>query len=205
MFHSSIRTVALGAVLTGAAIAAQAATTIDFSTSSFSMTGIGADNTPGTDNTFDQLNFTGVNTSGFDVSVPVDAVIGTFDFATGFNCSGPDTCGIGNYTTPSIDFTVNGVTKQFSYPFFWNVTDVADTITFSQPAPLTFDLAGGAKLTVSFYTPGTLSDEDAAPVMTESATARFTVTPAVPEPETYALLFAGMGVVGLALRRKQRA
>ncbi|MDE2000500.1 MAG: PEP-CTERM sorting domain-containing protein, partial [Burkholderiales bacterium] len=42
------------------------------------------------------------------------------------------------------------------------------------------------------------------PIQLQTASAHFTVTP-VPEPETYALLLAGMGVVGLALRRKQRA
>ncbi|MDE2078096.1 MAG: PEP-CTERM sorting domain-containing protein [Burkholderiales bacterium] len=203
MFHSSIRTVALGAVLTGAAIAAQAATIIDFSTSTVSMTGIGADNSPGTNPSYDKLSFTGVNHTGFDVTAPVDADIGVIKFETGFSCSSASTCGIGPYVTPPIDFTVNGVTKQFAYPFYWNATATADEVTFSQPAPLTFDLAGGAKLNVSFYTPAKMTDLTG-PIQLQTASAHFTVTP-VPEPETYALLLAGMGVVGLALRRKQRA
>jgi hypothetical protein len=31
------------------------------------------------------------------------------------------------------------------------------------------------------------------------------ITPAIPEPSTYAMMIAGLGLVGLALRRRKRA
>ena len=44
----------------------------------------------------------------------------------------------------------------------------------------------------------------AAAAMGLSNAAIYTTAPAVPEPETYALMFAGLGVVGLVVRRRKR-
>lgn len=200
MLKNTLRVAVVGAALAGSFGLAQAQT-INFSTSNFAMTGIGAD-AAGSD--FDKLTFTGLSSLGFDVSAPVVADIGSLAFEIGPNCD-IGTCAIGAKISPAVNFTVNGVTQQFTLPFFWDVSDVADTVTFSKPAPLLFTLAGGAKLSIDFLTPGALAGTAFDTVYSEKVQAKFSVTPAVPEPSTYAMLLGGLAVVGAVARRKSRA
>lgn len=182
------------------------AQTINFSTGNFHMTGIGADASGGANGSgdaYDILDFTGLATAPLDVSVPVTADIGSLAFTIGPNCEF-GTCAIGNKTSPATNFTVNGVTQQFTLPFFWDVSETADTVTFSKPAPLLFNLAGGAKVTVDFLTPGVLSTGEFDTPVTEHVQAKFTFTPAVPEPAAYGMLLAGLAVVGAVARRRGR-
>ena len=92
---------------------------------------------------------------------------------------------------------------------------VADTATYSGGELRTFDitsfvntaLAGGqfvaARLEAT-AAPGTLSGYYGGQFLTPSL--NFDVgTPAVPEPETYAMLLAGLGVLGAVVRRRKAA
>ncbi len=182
------------------------AQTINFSTGNFHMTGIGADATGGVNGSgdaYDILDFTGMAEAPLDVSVPVTADIGSLAFTIGPNCE-LGTCAIGNKTSPATNFTVNGVTQQFTLPFAWDLSEVADTVTFSKPAPLLFNLAGGAKVSIDFLTPGVLSAGEFDTPVTEHVQAKFTFTPAVPEPAAYGMLLAGLVVVGAVARRRGR-
>lgn len=186
----------------GVALAASAqAQTIDFSSpASLVFPGIGAD-APGIE--FDALHYDGVTETGFDVSAPVDFVVASMALQAGANCDEGITCVSGQLFDRSVDFTVNGVTKALVLSFRWDISATADSLTFSKPASLTFDLSAGSKLSIDFMTPDALI----VPAGLEWSeiqplTAKFSVTPAVPEPQTYAMLLAGLAVVGAVARRK---
>lgn len=198
MLKKAVLAAAMGVTLAASA----QAQTIDFSSPFYDFASIGAD-AEGSE--FDHLYYDGVSEVGFDVSAPVSFTVAGLAMTAGPNCY-PDTCVSGLQFDKSIDFTVNGVTKAFHLYFQWDISDTADTISFTKPSGLTFDLAGGSKLSIDFAVPGTLSvpagsDE---PVFS-SLNAKFSVTPAVPEPATYAMLFAGLAVVGAVARRKSQA
>lgn len=205
MLKNTLRFGAIAGALLASVGLAQAQS-ISFSTGNFHMTGIGADATGGTNaagDAYDILDFTGLTTASLNVSAPIVADIGSLAFIAGPNCD-PATCAVGSKVSPLTNFTVNGVTHQFTLPFAWTGGDL-DTVTFSQPAPLLFALAGGAKVAVDFVTPGVLSTGTVDTPVTEHVQAKFTYTPAVPEPGTYALLLAGVATVGVLARRKRQA
>lgn len=200
MLKKTLLAVAMSSAM---AVGAQAAQTIDFSSGFHEFTGIGGE----VENSeFDKLYYDGVAETGFDVSVPVEFTVAGLAMAVG------DTCYVDTCVTPlsynkSIDFTVNGQTKAFNLGFKWEISEADDRITFSQPSSLSFDLAGGAKLSIDFLTPGALivAADSADHQAFSSVKAKFSVTPAVPEPSTYAMLFAGLAVVGAVARRKSQA
>lgn len=191
------------AVSSAMAVSAQAAQTIDFSSGFHAFTGIGGE----VENSeFDKLYYDGVAETGFDVSAPVEFEVAGLSMVVG------DTCYADNCVTPltynkSIDFTVNGQTKAFNLGFKWEISEADDRITFSKPSSLSFDLAGGAKLSIDFLTPGALivAADSAEHEAFSSVKAKFSVTPAVPEPATYAMMLAGLAVVGAVARRKNQA
>jgi hypothetical protein len=197
MLKKTLLAVAMSSAM---AVGAQAAQTIDFSSGFYPFTGIGGE----VENSeFDKLYYDGSAETGFDVSVPVEFTVASLAMVVG------DTCYVDTCVTPlsydkSIDFTVNGQTKAFNLGFKWEISEADDRITFSQPSSLSFVLAGGAKLSIDFLTPDALivpadSLEHRA---FSSVKAKFSVTPAVPEPATYAMLLAGLAVVGAVARRK---
>lgn len=200
MLKKALFAVAASSVM---AFGAQAAQTIDFSSGHYDFQSIGAD-AEGSE--FDHLIYDGITKTGFDVSVPTEYVVAGLSMIAGPNCYAGDTCVSGQQFDRSVDFTVNGVTKALHLAFQWDISDTADSITFSKPAGLSFNLAGGAKLAVDFFTPGALVVPSGSDLPAQSSLkAKFTVTPAVPEPATYAMLFAGLAVVGAVARRKSQA
>lgn len=200
MLKKAIFAVAVSSAL---AFSAQAAQTIDFSSpASLVFPGIGAD-APGIE--FDALYYDGVTETGFDVSTPVDFVVAEMALLAGPNCDEGITCVSGQLFDRSVDFTVNGVTKALVLSFRWDISAVADSVTFFKPASLSFDLSAGSKLSIDFMTPDAL----VVPAGLEWSerqplTAKFSVTPAVPEASTYAMLVGGLGMVGLMARRKRQ-
>lgn len=197
MLKKTLFAVAASSVM---AVGAQAQT-IDFSSpANLVFPGIGAD-APGIE--YDALYYDGVTEVGFDVSVPVDFVVANMALLAGPNCDEGITCVSGQLFDRTVDFTVNGVTKDLTLSFRWDISAVADSITFFKPASLSFDLSGGSKLSIDFMTPDALvvpAGQEWSQI--NSLNAKFSVTPAVPEPATYAMLLAGLAVVGAVARRK---
>ena len=197
MLKKAVLAAAMGVAL----VTSAQAQTIDFSSpANLVFPGIGAD-APGIE--FDELHYDGVTETGFDVSTSVDFVVADMALRAGPNCDEGITCESGQSFVRSVDFTVNGVTKALVLSFRWDISAAADSLTFFKPASLSFDLSAGSKLSIDFMTPDSLV-VPAGLEWSESKplTAKFSVTPAVPEPATYAMLFAGLAVMGAVARRK---
>lgn len=201
MLKKALLAVAMSAAMV---VGAQAAQTIDFSSpSNLAFESIGGE-VDGSRH--DILYYDGVMETGFDVSVPVEFEVAKLAMEVGPTCY-VDTCITPLNYDKLIDFTVNGVTKAFHLTFTWEISDADDRMTFSQPTSLSFDLIGGDKLSIDFLTPDALifPADSLDQRVFSSVKAKFSVTPAVPEPTTYAMLLAGLAVVGAVARRKSQA
>jgi hypothetical protein len=170
------------------------AQSLTYSGENFSSSSLGAD----FPSPYDIFVYTSLPGTVVDASVPTSADIALLTFVVGVNCT---TCAqTPTYNTP-LDFTVNGITQQIDLQYQWTSTGPVDTLSFLTPSALSFDLGGGSILNVGFNTLSALSG--GVGIFSEKLTANFTVTP-VPEPSTYALMFAGLGAIGFFVRRQRR-
>lgn len=189
MFSPTARALVASTALALLSGAAQAQS-ITYSGANYSSSSLGAD----FPSPYDIFVYTSLPGGPLDVSAPVSADVALLSFVVGVNCT---TCALTpTYNTP-IDFTVNGITKQIDLQYQWTSTGPVDTLSFSIPNALTFDLGGGSVLNIGFDSLASLSG--GVGVFNEKLAANFAVTP-VPEPSTCAMLFAGLGAVGLFVR-----
>lgn len=192
MFSRSVLALTASAMLALASGGASAQS-ITYSGADFASSGLGAD----FPTIYDQFNYSSLPGGPLDVSSPVSAAIGLLTFVVGVNCT---SCALTpSFDTP-IDFTVNGITHQIDLLYQWSSTGPVDTLTFSTPSALSYDLGSNGLLNVSFGDLGAMSSSGA--TMTENLTATFSITP-VPEPSTYALMLAGLGAIGFIARRRK--
>ncbi len=116
------------------------------------------------------------------------------------------------FASPVKGFGFNNSVLNLGSPFVWPTsgnaaltltTDNGDTLLFQSPISSIFGLTSVAPIAFS----GLISNTAFTSVTLSGTTAiglqitDFTVA-AVPEPETYAMLFAGLGLVGFVVRRK---
>ncbi len=99
--------------------------------------------------------------------------------------------------------------------FFWGSPDTYNTLTINStvggPQVFTtasFGISGTGDQTIAQSvqfqaTAGLITSLVFASSANSFEAARFSVTPAIPEPETYAMLLAGLGVVGFMARRRK--
>lgn len=192
MFSRIVCTSMASAVLALASGAALAQS-ITYSGADYASSSLGAD----FPSPYDIFAYTSVPGGPLDVSSPTSANIGILTFVVGVNCT---TCAkTPSFDTP-IDFTVNGITQQIDLQYQWSSTGPVDTLTFSTPSALSYDLGSAGMLNVSFDGLSALSGGIG--TFSENVTASFSVTP-VPEPSSYALMFAGLGVIGFVARRRR--
>ncbi len=173
--------------------AAQAADTYATGDNYFASLGL----QPGFDSTFDQLTVTGL--SG-NITAPLgNYQIASLSFAAGYNAWTPlDSSGNLN-----LIFSINGTPGTLALPYLIHI-DTVDTLTLN-PGNLSMT-SGGNMVNVSTQKVifSGVDRVDLYGPRQANLMASISVTP-VPEPETYAMMLAGLGLMGfIARRRKQR-
>ena len=138
---------------------------------------------------------TGDDLGSFDLSVLFDASVlqlNGYTLGTGLG----DTAA-GEALDASAGLTASGSLNLSQVSFLWDLSSQASSFKL---ASLTFNAAqvGNSALSISGVT---LGDAWGSSLNATTVASAVAVTAAVPEPETLALMLAGLGVVGVALRR----
>ncbi|HIV71129.1 MAG TPA: PEP-CTERM sorting domain-containing protein [Candidatus Aquabacterium excrementipullorum] len=138
---------------------------------------------------------TGDDLGSFDLSVLFDASVlqlNGYTLGTGLG----DTAA-GEALDASAGLTASGSLNLSQVSFLWDLSSQASSFKL---ASLTFTAAqvGNSALSISGVT---LGDAWGSSLNATTVASAVAVTAAVPEPETLALMLAGLGVVGVALRR----
>ncbi|GGF14241.1 hypothetical protein GCM10011611_20000 [Aliidongia dinghuensis] len=170
---------------------------IDYSTSSFAISGIGAEYS----SIYDSFVIAGTSGKVNPNATPhLDSVeLGTYTFTVGPHCV---TCA----QTPSgfttgFNLTVGGQTEGILLPWSWSSNKTTDSLVVGTAAPLTFSL-GTESLTVTGLSLGTLHSTGG--VVTGDVLASFNFSQIITQqaattlPEPRSLAVFGMGLLGLA-------
>lgn len=176
------------------ALFAASAPAVTITVGSYANTGIGAEFA----SSFDNFTITGETITLAPSSSPTVVSLGTYTFEVGPNCW---SCSLTPSFDALIDVTIDGLTRQLGVPYAWYSSGPSDFLTFSTPAPVLFDFGALGLVTVAVDAIGTLASSGE--VLHGNVTASVTLTP-VPEPDSYALMLAGFGVVALVARRRRR-
>ncbi len=189
--RSLIRQTAAAALVTTAAVVPAHAIVIE--TGSYSNTGIGSEFA----SPYDNFTITGQTLTIAAPTSPVVVTLGQFSFDVGWNCN---SCTLTPSFDALIDLTVDGMTRQLDLPYSWYSSGPSDWLSFATPAPVMFDFGNLGLVAITIDSLGIVSN----PIGTVGGNVygTVTVTP-VPEPGTYALLFAGLGAISLVARRRR--
>ena len=165
---------------------------------SYSNTGLGAEFVT----SYDTFTITGDSVSIAMPQAPLAFSLGTFWFEVGPNCY---SCTLTPSFDAVLDVSVLGETQQLHIPYAWYSSGPNDYLTFSQAAPLMFDFGNQGLLMITLDAIATLVSPGGKVYGDLYATASVvpgSVTP-VPEPASYALMLAGLGVIGFVARRRR--
>jgi hypothetical protein len=187
---SLLRKTGVAIVVTVAAVADASAVTI--TTGSYANSGMGAEfATP-----YDNLFIDGATIEVALGAAPVGISLGSYTFEVGPNCY---SCALTPTFDALLDVTVDGLTLKLDLPYAWSSSGPDDYLTFATPAPLLFDFGPMGQVTIAVESIGVLSS----PIGTVhgNVNAIASASP-VPEPNSYALLLAGLGVIGFVAKRR---
>ena len=137
----------------------------------------------------------------FDVAptgAPLQVTLADYSFEVGPNCYA---CSLKPSFDALLDVTIAGVTRQIDLPYAWSSTGPSDSLTFASAAPVRFDFGDGSSILLAVADIGKLTSSG--DTLRGHLGATLTVT-AIPEPSSWALTFAGLGVVAWIRRRRSR-
>jgi PEP-CTERM motif len=175
---------------TVAAVAPAGAVTID--TGSYANSGIGAEFA----SPYDNFLIDGASLELTLTDAPIAISLGQYSFEVGPNCY---SCTLTPTFDASIDITIDGLTRQLDLPYSWSSSGPYDILTFATPAPVLFDFGAMGIVTVAVENFGVLTSPGG--TVYGNVNAVVSVTP-VPEPASYALMLAGLGVIGFVAKRR---
>jgi len=181
----------------GVALPAQASDYI-FSTGNYYQGAIGDQIGSG----YDIFAVTGLSNIGMDFlpALQTPVVIGNYAFTVGGNCY---SCSLTPNYTADILMTIGAQSQHVLLGYSWASTGPTDSLFSSTPAaPVSFLVDPTHLVTVTGLSFGTVSSSGG--TVNGNLTATFEVTP-VPEADTYAMMLAGLGLVGFMARRRTRA
>jgi hypothetical protein len=181
---------AVAAALLGGSAVANAAP--GFSAGNYSQTQIG--NNLDYYTIWDTLSITGIAGA---LSAGTQS-IGTYSFGAGPSTYGSPTI---NGSTGSFLMTIGGVAKAIDFPWTLAIGAV-DTLTFSNAAPAIFTVGSNYWVVKGLGFGPIINDGSGDGIMSGNVMASFATAP-VPEPETFAMLLAGLGLIGTIARRRK--
>jgi len=146
--HSIIRRAASAALLAAIAVAGPAQA-VSINVGTYSNTGIGAEFVT----SYDTFSITGATFSIAMPLAPVAISLGTFWFEAGPNCY---SCTLTPSFDAVLDVNADGNTQQLHIPYAWYSSGPNDFLTFSQPAPVTFDFGSQGMLVIALDSIATL-------------------------------------------------
>jgi PEP-CTERM motif len=179
------------AALLSAVVAPAAAVTI--ATGSYANTGLGAEfQTP-----YDNFAIDGATLNVSLSQAPIEISLGEVSFEVGPNCY---SCSLTPSFDAFLDITVDGMTRQLDLPYSWSSSGPNDFLAFGTPMPVLFDFGSLGAVTIAVETLNALSSSGG--TVHGNLYAMASVT-AVPEPTSYAMMLAGLGVIGFVARRRR--
>ena len=176
------------------ALSAASAQAMPVAAGSYANTGMGAEFA----SPYDNLSLDG---RSFDVAftgASLQVTLADYSFEVGPNCYA---CTLKPSFDALLDVTIGGVTRQIDLPYAWSSTGPSDSLTFASAAPVRFDFGDGSSILLALTDLGMLTSSGDS--LRGHLDATLTVT-AIPEPSSWALTFAGLGVVAWVRRRRQR-
>jgi hypothetical protein len=192
-FTSLLRQSAAGALLVAAAASVTPAGAVTIETGSYANSGLGAEFvTP-----YDNFVIDGATVVIALTPSPVEISLGEYSFEVGPNCY---SCTLTPSYDAMLDITVDGMTRQLDLPYSWSSSGPNDLLAFATPAPVLFDFGALGVVTIAVETLAAMSSPGGMVYGQLNATASVT---AVPEPSSYALMLAGLGIVGFIAKRRR--
>ena len=176
------------------ALSAASAQAMPVAAGSYANTGMGAEFA----SPYDNLSLDG---RSFDVAftgASLQVTLADYSFEVGPNCYA---CTLKPSFDALLDVTIGGLTRQIDLPYAWSSTGPSDSLTFASAAPVRFDFGDGSSILLALTDLGMLTSSGDS--LRGHLDATLTVT-AIPEPSSWALTFAGLGVVAWVRRRRQR-
>ena len=187
----SIRSLsAIAALVLGAFAAPARAMTV--TSGSYLNSGIGAEFAT----SYDNFSILGATDTFATPTSPIDVTIATYSFEIGPNCW---SCSLTPSFDAIFDITIDGVTKQLDLPYAWHSSGLNDFLTFGTAAPVQFDFGNMGRFMLALDSIDMIYGAGGS----INGNVNATLTP-IPEPATYAMMFAGLGALGFVARGRRR-
>ncbi len=175
------------------------ASTLNFTTNNYSLSGIGAD-IPNSQ--YDIFNINGLSGTIDTANLLSPIKIGTYEYIVGVNCT---TCGLTpSDVTTGFNITIDGQTKDILFPWSWSSIKSGDSLVVGNAAPITFGLLNNELLTITGLEVGKLTG-GVGDKLQGDVYANFSVSQVSQVPVPAAVWLFGSGLMGLLGFNRKRA